>query len=180
MLAIVIAVALSGVNATNHPPPSSYVLKGACPFECCTYRDWSVDKQTVLYLKPSVGSKKVGALETGESATGLTGEVHATPVRFTVKRLHDAYNPGDILWVYSYSGEGIFTVWRNGRLVGEDLGFSPYGGTGGNRCEQPSQSCWGTLESELKSNWWVKVKTKGGIVGWSNQPEHFGNKDACG
>jgi hypothetical protein len=28
--------------------------------------------------------------------------------------------------------------------------------------------------------WWVKVRTPAGPEGWSNQPENFSNKDACG
>jgi hypothetical protein len=61
----------------------------------------------------------------------------------------------------------------------EDLGFSPYGGSAGARCEDDKQ-CWGELERKLEFTWWVKVRSKDGRVGWSDQPEHFGNKDACG
>jgi hypothetical protein len=184
MLAILAASALTvnaaAVATASDSHPSSYTLKGECPFECCTYREWSVDEQTVLYAQPSAGSKQIGSVKAGESVVGLTGEVHATPVRFTVTQAHSSHKPGDVLWVYSYSGEGVFSVWRGGSLQGEELGFSPYGGTGGKRCEEPNQGCWGTLDSELKLNWWVRVRSKVGTVGWSNQPEHFGNKDACG
>jgi hypothetical protein len=109
----------------------------------------------------------------------ITGEVHATPVRFVVKKPHAEYKPGDVLWVYTYLGEGHFRVWRNGAMQEEDLGFSPYGGSSGARC-QNRQQCWGELEKELKSTWWVKVRSQEGWEGWSNQPEHFGTKDACG
>jgi hypothetical protein len=29
--------------------PAVYVDKGACPFECCTYRAWRTEKNTVAY-----------------------------------------------------------------------------------------------------------------------------------
>ena len=164
----------------DEPHPSSYVDKGACPFECCTYRTWSVTKQTRLYVEPDTHSRKLSLLKAGESVQAITGEVHSTPVRFTVTQDHDSYKVGDVLWVYTYSGEGAFGVWRNGALEGEDLEFSPYGGTNGKRCEVSGHGCWGILERELNIVWWVKVKTKADTQGWSNQPEHFGNKDACG
>jgi hypothetical protein len=122
----------------------------------------------------------VGTVKAGESVEGLTGEVHSTPVKFIVKRSHEAYKAGDIIWVYSYEGEGYFQVLRNGELVSEDLDFSPYGGTAGTRCQDDERYCWGTLERELTSVWWVKIKTKSSLEGWSDEPEHFGNKDACG
>ncbi len=83
------------------------------------------------------------------------------------------------MWVYTYLGEGRFKVWRDGAVQEEDLGFSPHGGSPGARCENKRQ-CWGELEKALKFSWWVKVRSKEGWEGWSDQPEHFGNKDACG
>ncbi len=162
------------------PPPTPYVIKGACPFECCTYRTWSVEASTTLYSQPDRKSKVVGKVKAHESVDAITGEVHATPTRFIVNRAHESDKPQDVLWVYSYEGEGHFKVLRNGELVSENLSFSPYGGTGGTRCQDQSQYCWGTLENEISNTWWVKVKTKTGVEGWSDEPNHFGNKDACG
>jgi hypothetical protein len=28
--------------------------------------------------------------------------------------------------------------------------------------------------------WWVKVRLPNGVTGWTDKPDHFGNKDACG
>lgn len=30
------------------------------------------------------------------------------------------------------------------------------------------------------TDWWVQIETPAGQVGWTDQPDHFGNKDACG
>lgn len=161
------------------PPPSPYVLKGSCPFECCTYRTWSVEAETTLYAQPDLESKQIGVLKAHETVEGVTGEVHSIPVRFIVHRAYQDYKPGDIVWVYSYEGEGYFQILRNGKLVSEELGFSPYGGSSGNRCQDDEQYCWGTLEKEMSNTWWVKIKSKNGLEGWSNRANNFGNTDAC-
>ena len=35
-------------------------------------------------------------------------------------------------------------------------------------------------EEKAKPVWWVKIRLPGGAVGWSNEPDRFGNKDSCG
>jgi hypothetical protein len=177
---LAIAVALSPAVATSaDSPPAKYVDEGACPFECCTYRTWNTTSDTIAYAAPDRNAKVVGLLKAGGTVEAITGEVHSGPVRFVVAKPHAEYTPGDVLWVYTYLGEGHFKVWRNGAMREEDLGFSPYGGSAGARCEDDKQ-CWGELERKLEFTWWVKVRSKDGRVGWSDQPEHFGNKDACG
>lgn len=179
-LLVAIAVAfLPAVATAADSPPAKYIDIGACPFECCTYRDWHTKFDTVAYAKPDKNAKVVGRLKAGATVEAITGEVHSSPVRFIVKKPHAGYKPGDILWVYSYLGEGNFNVWRNGAMQEEDLGFSPYGGSPGARCENKEQ-CWGELEEKLRLSWWVKLRSREGWEGWSDQPEHFENKDACG
>ena len=179
-LLFAIAVAsLPGIATSADSPPAQYIDQGACPFECCTYRAWHTKTDTVAYAMPDTKANVVGHLKAGTVVEAITGEVHASPVRFVVKKPHAGYQRGDILWVYTYLGEGHFKVWRRGALQEADLGFGPYGGSGGVRCED-QQRCWGELDKELTFTWWVKVRSKEGWEGWSNQPEHFGNKDACG
>lgn len=60
-------------------PPSVYIAKGVRPFECCTYREWSVLKEVDLVDKP-MGTKVVARFSPGEKVQGLTGEVHVRPV----------------------------------------------------------------------------------------------------
>ena len=178
VLAIAV-VLLAATDLRGDSPPSTYVDKGACPFECCVYRAWNVTADTVAYARPDTKASRVGLLRAGKMVEAITGEVHVTPGRFVVKKRHAEYKPGDILWVYTYLGEGRFRVWRKGAMQEEDLGFSPYGGSLGARCES-GERCWGELERELAFTWWVKVRSLEGWEGWSDQPGHFGNKDACG
>ena len=178
LLPVAVALLTAAAAGAGSPPPE-YIDKGACPFECCVYRTWDTKTDTVVYAQPERNARIVGLLKAGAAVEAITGEVHAKPARFLVKRRHGEHKPGEVLWVYTYLGEGHFRVWWNGAMHDVDLGFSPYGGSPGARCED-SQQCWGELERALRFTWWVKVRSKEGWEGWSDQPEHFGNKDACG
>jgi len=40
LLGIVLVSECSGQSTGERKPPSIHIDKGACPFECCTYREW--------------------------------------------------------------------------------------------------------------------------------------------
>jgi hypothetical protein len=161
-------------------PPEFYIDKGACPGECCTYREWTVQKVMATYARPDLNSARVGNLRAGTKVIALTGEVHTIPSRFVIKKAYEKYQPGDILWVYTYIGEGHFKIWFKGKMYQEALGFSPYGGSPGERCETSVEYCWGELDRKLRMTWWIKIKSKDGRIGWTNQGENFRGADACG
>ena len=163
----------------THPP--MYTDRGACPFECCTYQRWSVAKNTVAYALPNKSSKRVGVYKKGSRVRGLTGEVRTTqPGKFVVTKPHDKYRPGDILWVYTPQGEGFYKIWFGGKMVEEELIYmsGPYEQSG-IKCED-REDCWGKLEVELKDDWWVKVRSAAGWVGWTNETGNFRGMDKCG
>lgn len=152
---------------------SRFIDKGACPGEGCRYGEtWIARFPVSLRAQPSVESPVVATLETGSEAITLGGEVHTTPSRFKVTRAHGAFQPGDDVWVYTYLGEGYFRVLHNGELKEADLGFSPWGGTAGTKCEA-SSLCWGTLESRLEFDWWVQLKGPDEVAGWTTETSQF-------
>ena len=171
---------VGAVAAEGDLHPSQFVDDGACPFECCTYREWRVERETVLHAAPQVDSRFVGRLKPEETVDALTGQVVTTPARFIVKRDHDRFRRDDSFWVYTYLGEGYFKIWRDGSMQEEQLDFSPYGGTGGDRCQESERVCWGQLDRPLKMTWWIKLRDRRGIEGWSSEQENFSGADACG
>ncbi len=183
MLIPTILLTLSAVNtASPQPraaPPKFYIDKGACPFECCTYRIWKVRKTTIAYARPDTNSPRIGWFKAGTKVVAITGEVHTVSSRFVVKKPYQRYKPGDVLWVYTYLGEGVFKVWFDGKMYKESLIFNPGGGSLGKRCEA-SNYCWGELDRELKMKWWIKIKSKEDRIGWTNRGENFSGADACG
>lgn len=156
-------------KAEDHP--EYYVDKGACPFECCTYRDWATEVGTPLHSKPNPGSSVIGSALEGERVHALTGEVHTKPGKLVVSRVTDPFDKGDVLWVYTYVGEGFYKIWYQGKFIEEQIDFS---------WRNPGSEDCGAFELLPESVWWVKVKTHHGLEGWTNKPENFSNKDACG
>ena len=143
-------------------PLSQYIDKGACPFECCTYRDWTALEPITLYDVPN-GKTAVGALKKGEVVKALTGEVHSIPVRVTAT--HDIaetdIKKGDAFYVLHYEGECYWTLWFKGKVA-------------------HAESCSDDAPSP-RTTWWVKVQTRSGVTGWAVSRDHnFANQDACG
>jgi len=148
------------------------VDKGACPFECCTYRTWYVEKETGLVEKPEVHAKIIASVQPGAKVEAITGEVHATAGVFEVEKEFSGYKPGDILRVFTYLGEGRFKTLFDGQMHDEDLDCSPYGAA-------EYTSGLGTFKTKPDSVWWILMKTQNGEIGWTNLPDNFSNKDAC-
>ena len=144
----------------------AFVDVGACPGEGCQYGERWVAREAVrLRSAPNSSASSTGMVQAGEAVQTLTGEVHTIPGRFVVRRPHGEFVPGDEVLVYTYLGEGVFRVRHNGTLKDADLEFSPWGGSGGDRCQDESR-CWGILKQQLQSEWWVRVRTGTGTDGW--------------
>src|SRR5688572_11341642 len=62
----------------NSKPPQPYFDRGACPFECCTYRDWNVTEPTVVRKAMNDRSPVAFRLKKGERVVGVTGVVITT------------------------------------------------------------------------------------------------------
>ena len=108
-------------------------------------------------------------LKAGEKVQGVTGVVITTQpgiVRVLKKTTlaNVSLKSGDQLFLLTNLGEGFSKIWFKGRIFEGD----PY-----------DESTYKTIR-EGKSIWWVKVKNRKGQIGWSRQPENFGNVDQCG
>jgi pentatricopeptide repeat protein len=176
--------ALSRMPASEKPP-DNYVAKGACPFECCRYGNWTVSEGTDLVSSPG-SSRVVGRARKGSRAVGLTGEVHLTPEPVVVLTAPepdgvltaDELPKNSIAFILDNVGEGYGNVYTHGKVVvvQTHLSYAKY-------CFRPSESCWGEtlLPSKERKEpiWWVKVRLPNGIVGWTDKTNNFGGQDAC-
>ncbi|MFO1518280.1 MAG: hypothetical protein U1F57_01235 [bacterium] len=167
--------------------PKIYEDKGACPFECCTYREWTALQDLPLYEQPH-GEKTVGSVKKGEKVKGVTGIVYSTPTPVEIIYTHGRYKKGDRIYLLTYLGEGFYKIWHQGKVWEEEM-------TGtdvlrnfcqGSECPQscansPSKSCWATLPGKIKpAEWWVQIKTSKGALGWTPKSEQFSGQDSCG
>jgi|WetSurMetagenome_2_1015567.scaffolds.fasta_scaffold416076_2 hypothetical protein len=152
-------------------PPDPFVDHGACPFECCTYRNWTTTAPIDLFDRPN--GRKIGKIQSGRSVVGLTGDVISHPIRLRAVRRYDdaAIRKGDIFYALHYKGEGYWAVWHNGKV--RQAQFF------GDEINDPRAQL-GAEGQKDHSIWWVKIRTKAGLTGWAISYDNFANQDACG
>jgi hypothetical protein len=155
--------------AARAQPRMPFVDKGACPFECCSYRQWTVKKETVVRSAMRDGAPVSFRVKRGERVRGLTGAVVIT--RPGIAEVLKPVDEGDVklavgdrIYLLTDQGEGYMTAWFKGRRFGAEAYL-------------PAEY---KIVRHPSSVWWVKVRNRNGKIGWSRQPENFGNKDECG
>src|SRR5215218_2259390 len=93
--------------AAQASPPKVLIDKGICPGEGCSYEGKArVTGSTKVYAGPNERSSEVWEFAAGVVVTSSESEVHTAAGRFVVKRAYGSHRPGDVLWVYTYIGEG--------------------------------------------------------------------------
>jgi dipeptidyl aminopeptidase/acylaminoacyl peptidase len=156
-------------------PPHVYVDEGACPFECCVYRQWVVEQATILFAEKDRTSRMIATLQPFQVVKARTGVVYTRPTKLEVVWDHAPFRKGETVYVLTYQGEGVYKVWHRGQIVSSVVSFpvDP-------PCNSPSPACWGILDGRPESTWWIQIETPSGQVGWTDQAGNFGNTDACG
>lgn len=168
-------------------PPRMYADFGACPFECCLYRRWGVNADTVFYRGRSARSRVAFRARKGEHVEGLTGVVITVkPGVVRVKKEMTLGSgerkvkarPGDVLYLLHYMGEGIYKFWLRGRVYEDEMPYQP-------RMRQLAEDEVKAREliefvNEPETVWWMKVRNRRGQVGWTRQNRHFDDVGSCG
>lgn len=147
-------------TAAKDTPPAVFVDEGACPFECCTYREWTVEKTVAVFDRPN--GNVIAHLAKGERVNALTGEIISKPI--ATKANNDIpdtpVKKGDTFYVLHYAGEGFWEAWFRGKKIQVDEGD--------------------VNGPKPKSVWWAKIKGSRGRLGWALAAGNFSNQDACG
>ena len=149
------------------PPTIPYEDPGACPFEGCTYREWIARKETIIRKENNERSPVVFKVRKGEKVVGLTGTVITLRPGYAeaLTRVQAAglwLEPGEIVYLLHYEGEGAYKIWFQGKIGGRGMAENF------------------EILKYPETVWWVKIRSRKGQVGWSNQTENFGNMDALG
>jgi hypothetical protein len=170
---------------SSNSPPEPYIVRPACPFECCQYGEWQARTLTPVYATEGKVGQPLFTLRAGDSVRAMTGNVHVSRVG-RVKILTKvgrgwaefgehkmpSLAAGDTVYVLSYAGEGYWQYWFRGLVgVGPELWSEPM-----NAGAPP-----GELLAEPVREWWVQVTDGRGRTGWLIvPPQGFGGYDACG
>ena len=173
------------VGETPTRPALPYESLGACPFECCTYRTWTVNTDTDLLAERRDEAAVVFRVRRGQHVDGLTGVVITAELgRAVVRRTTTlgetgstlTVQPGDKVYVLHYVGEGYWKLWVRGRILDEQLPDKDGGCEGDDR--EPVKCAIQIIEHP-KTVWWAKIRSRK-REGWTRQLDHFGEIDACG
>jgi hypothetical protein len=158
--------------------PVPFESEGACPFECCVYRTWSVQRATDVRGARQKDAPVAFTLPAGGKVEALTGVVvvsrlgRARASREVAIEGLGTLRAGDEATVLHPVGEGYWLVWRDGKKGTAQVG--------------PKSDRPGPWDPELNPietpefRWWVQVRDGQGRTGWTDAPDHFGNKDRCG
>jgi hypothetical protein len=166
-------------KSTTREPSLPVIDYKACPFEGCTFRKWIVTKDLALYSTWKKGRKPVTTVKSGQVVAGLTG-VHITyePDRVQVLRPLPELQlqAGDIILRYMYRGEGFADIWVKGQWRREfDCTFITE--KDGEGC---LRDCAAKVIGEGHKDWWVRVKTPEGSIGWAKAEDQFDCMDSLG
>ncbi len=166
-------------KSTTAEPLLPVIDYKACPFEGCTFRKWIAAKDVALYSTWKEGRKPVATVKSGQVVTGLTG-VHITyePDRVQVLRPLPELRlqAGDIILRYMYRGEGFADIWAKGQWKREyDCTFITEKDNAG--C---LRDCAAKVISDGCKDWWVRVKTSEGLIGWAKAEDQFDCMDSLG
>lgn len=158
-------------------PNLPVATENVCPFEGCSFREWTVEKDTALYSSWKDDRKQVAELKGGEKVQGLDG-VYITrqPDRFLVTQPIPGLSlrTGDVILEYAERGEGYADVWMNGKWY-RDFDW----GQGDDDAYHFTEDNLTLIRKGVKE-WWVEVRTATGLTGWSLDDGNFGHMDQLG
>lgn len=166
-------------------PDIPYENAGACPFECCTYRMWTVVAETDILADRKDTAPVAFRVRRGARVRGVTGVVVTTkpgraqvqlPTTLGTDTGRVRVEPGDPVFLLHYLGEGYWKFWVRGHIVEDGLQDEMSGCV--NDAQEPV-TCAVRLIEKPQTVWWVKIRSKG-REGWTRQVDHFGDIDACG
>lgn len=180
-------VLVCAASRAQTPPSVPFVNHGLCPFECCTYREWSADSSIRVFTQVRDTSAVAFVIPAGRRFQALTGDVYVTTLGRVLARrplppprpydLPDSvpmWNPGDTLYLVGYIGEGAYRVWWRGHVIELDSGYWREG------YPNPDPNADAVLVTPMVSDWWVRVAF-GDRRGWIRMDEaKVGGADACG
>lgn len=177
------------INTRPTHPPVPYIVRGACPFECCSYREWTAYGAIPVRAKPATSAPLVFRTRNGERIHGDSGNVIVsrlgavvalTPFRIAGSDEQGTVIPvprGDTLYVLSYTGEGVWNTWYRGRVQMTDQNWDEPGQTYLPGVERSPAR----MVQKPMSEWWAHVTRKSGAKGWILMDlDKVGNVDACG
>jgi hypothetical protein len=164
-------------------PPIPFDEPGACPFQCCTYREWTVDWDTDVHTDKRDDAPIAFHVALNDTVMALTGVVTTTKAgrassarQVSVGSNHLPVAGGQPIYLLRNVGGGDWKIWVNGQTDQQYIPSAAYCSSG----NQSADECALSVVEQPETVWWVKVRDTRGREGWTREVDHFGNIDACG
>jgi hypothetical protein len=187
LIQVVTAFYISFASA-NEIPKLPYYDYDACPFECCVYGNWKLNKDVTAFKNPTAKSPITFTIKKGEEVIAITGFVVTYKVGVTkvLKPIKMGYQengnnneeklnlkPGEVIYTLHYAGEGYDLFWYKGKTYSDQIS--------GDKLDPNPPPAHLSLQiiSRPKADWWVKVKNHKGKIGWIKNPPYFEGSDSC-
>ncbi|WP_033137589.1 SH3 domain-containing protein [Aeromonas finlandensis] len=146
-----------------------------CPFEGCTYQEWTTKQEVLARAEPSPTAKVLFRVPRNQKVQGLTGVV-ITEKAGTVtvlKPVKLGYNErgegpllnmktGERLDTLGSIGEGAMLFWYQGNFYTLDYD------------DEGTEIRYG---QNPKNQWWVKIRDNNGREGWVAEANNFAHMD---
>ena len=164
-------------------PPVPFEDPGACPFELCTYGEWTAREPVVVRRERRRESPVIFRVPRAATVTAVTGVVitlRAGRVQFRVPHEMGSLSgrlrvvPGQTLYLLTYQGEGFTKAWFDGRLYDELDGSEFFNAA----CEDDPGRCAGRIVEQPRREWWAQVRNTAGRTGWTDEPQKFSQRRA--
>jgi hypothetical protein len=167
---------ISALNASQSKRPElPFFDWNACPFEGCTYGQWTAKKPVVVYDTWKKTRKSVTRVAVGDKVTAVTGVVITYKpgiIRIDNDLPGDqGLKRGDIIYTYAYRGEATWAVWING-VYHDAFGVPSTHPPDDPRCAIVTD-CTATELQHGEKEWWAKIKLKSGKTVWVNMDKEF-------
>src|SRR5436309_4762366 len=144
----------------------TFVVHGACPFECCQYGHWRLESNVVLRTAPQRDADSAGGLAAGRAVRADSGVVVMHPVGVALVISPPAvsgegdslpFAVGDTVEMLNYEGEGYAKVrWHSRELSVSIDGWDTLGTKGVRIIRRPVQAWWVHMtDSTTKQRGWV-------------------------
>ncbi len=184
MTSVMIALSARLAFAENTDRPKlPYYDWGACPFECCAYRQWVSTRGLNAHVSRSEGSPVTFRVKKDLTVRGLTGVVITR--KYGVTRIvkpvqvgiapdgrypEISLQPGEAVYTLYYQGEGADLFWYRGKAYSAEIAVPD---------DAPPDSRIARVLSRPGYEWWVLIQDRDGNAGWTRETGAFAHIDAC-
>jgi len=163
---LVAVLATIAISHAAGPPELPFLDWKACPFEGCTYREWTARDSVKVYDTWKDGRAQIAQLSKGDKVAAITGLVvthRPGVIRMDRDLPEQGLKRGDEILTYAYRGEGYSAVFLSARYIPDfDISFAKWpDGTG---CG--GAHCAATYVDLGNKVWWAQIKLQSGRTGW--------------